>query len=73
MLGAVKAAHAGVGLRPDDEVEGLEANLHGCRMHGWQTPPINEGAENPAVTKTGNDGGYPVLVEGEEFGIGHLS
>ena len=42
MLRSVKAAHAGVGLRPDDEVERLEAKLVRRRRDSRIAPPVDE-------------------------------
>jgi hypothetical protein len=42
-------------------------------MHGWQAPPVDEGAEDPAVAKAGQGGRHPCFVEVEEFSIGHFA
>src|ERR1700729_2636517 len=53
MLRAIEAAHAGVGLRPDDEVQRNEAQFSRSRMHGRQAAPVDERTEDPAVAKIG--------------------
>jgi hypothetical protein len=73
MLGPVEAAHAGVGLRPDDQIQGNEAEFRAGRMNGRQSPPVDEGAADAAVTEIGEDGRHPGSVEGEELGVGHLA
>jgi hypothetical protein len=45
MLGAVEAAHARVGLGPDDEIGRAETELLGGCDDRWMTPPIDEGAK----------------------------
>jgi hypothetical protein len=67
VLGAVEAAHAGVGLRPNDEVEGLEAELHRRGVDGRVSAPVDESAENAAIAEAGKDRRYRGLIEGEEF------
>jgi hypothetical protein len=42
-------------------------------MHSWQAPPINEGAEDPAVAQAGQHCRHPRFIEGEEFSIGHFA
>ena len=53
VLGAVEAAHAGVGLRPDDEIQGDEAEFRGGGVDSRRSAPVDEGAADAAVTKVG--------------------
>jgi hypothetical protein len=49
------------------------ANRHRSQVHDWQAPPINEGAEDPAIAEAGQDGRHPRFVEGEELSIRHFA
>ena len=49
--GPVKAAHAGVGLGPDDQIERLEAEFGRRGVDRRLTPPIDEGSENAALNE----------------------
>jgi Recombinase len=53
MLGAVETAHADVGLRPDDEIQGDQAEFRSSGMSGRKASPIDETAPDAAVTKVG--------------------
>ena len=55
VLGAVETAHPGVGLRPDDEVNGLEAEFDGSGVDGRVSAPVDEGAEDTAVAEAGEE------------------
>ena len=73
MLRAIEAAHAGVGLRPDDQIERREAEFRCSRMNSRQAPPVDEAAEDAAVTKVGKNSRHPRFVEGEKLGVAHLA
>src|SRR5271166_1945376 len=73
MLGPIEAAHAGIGLGPDNEVQGDQADLQGRRVDRRQAPPVDEGAEDAAIAETGSSGLHPRFVEVEKFGVGHLA
>ena len=60
-------------VSPDDKVEGFEAELGRSRVDRWLASPVNEGAENAAITEKGPCGCNPGLVESEELGIGHFT
>ena len=53
MLGAVETAHACVGLRPDDEIQGDQAEFSSSGMNGRKASPIDEAATDAAVAKVG--------------------
>ncbi len=53
MLRAIEAAHASVGLRPDNEIQGDEVEFRRRQMNGRQAPPVDERAEDAAVAKAG--------------------
>jgi hypothetical protein len=53
VLGPVEAAHASVGLRPNDQVEGLETELDRRGVDGRVSAPVDEGPEDTAVAKAG--------------------
>ena len=72
-LGAIEAAHAGVGLRPDDEIERLKTELQdGCK-NGRIAPPIDKGAKKAAIAKMTEGGTDPSGVKSQELGITHLA
>ena len=73
MLGAVEAAHAGIGLGPDDEIEWVETELQGGRNDSRITPPIDESGKKTAVAKVTEGGTDPGSVKCPEFGISHLA
>jgi hypothetical protein len=73
VLRAIKAAHAGVGLRPYDEVQADKAEFRCRRVHGRQAPPIDKAAADPALAKVRQDGRYPGSVEGKELGVRHFA
>src|SRR5208283_4593844 len=73
MLRAIEAAHAGVGLRPDNEIQGDKAEFRRRQMNGRQAPPVDERAEDAAVAKAGKDGFHPRAVEYEELGVAHFT
>ena len=50
MLRAVKAAHPGIGLCPDDKIDGKQTKFDGGRMNEWQPEPIDESPKDPAVS-----------------------
>src|SRR5271165_6241432 len=51
VLGPVEATHAGVGLRPDDQVEGFETELDRRGVDGGVSAPVDECAEDAAVAE----------------------
>jgi hypothetical protein len=53
VLGAVEAAHAGVGLCPNNEIQGNWAEFRGSRVNDRPSAPVYEGAADAAVTKVG--------------------
>ncbi len=67
MLRSIKAAHAGVALGPDDEIDWAEAELRRGRMDGRQPAPIDESAEQAAVGEAIERGLHPGEVEGVEL------
>src|SRR5450759_2492938 len=73
MLGAVEAAHTGIGLGPDDEIEWVETELQGGRNDSRITPPIDESGKKTAVAKVTEGGTDPSSVKSPEFGISHLA
>ena len=50
VLRAVKAAHPGIGLCPDDKIDGKQTKFDGGRMNEWQPEPIDESPKDPAVS-----------------------
>src|SRR5262249_45629007 len=73
MLRAVEAAHASVGLSPDNEIEGVEAELRGGGEYCRIAPPVDERAQNAAVAKAGQDRLHPCRIEGEEIDSRHFA
>ena len=59
MLRPIETAHAGVGLRPDDEIQRDEAEFRDGRMNGRRAAPVDERAEDPAVAKIWQDSRHP--------------
>ncbi len=72
-MGAVEAAHAGIGLGPDDEVERGETELQGGRNDSRITPPIDESGKKTAIAKVAEGGADPSSIKSPELGIGHLA
>jgi hypothetical protein len=50
-----------------------EAEFRGGRVNGRRAPPIDEAAEDAAVTKIWKNSRHPRVVEGEELGVGHFA
>ena len=71
VLGPVEAAHAGVGLRPDDQVEGFEAELDRRGVDGRVSAPVDESAKDGTVAEAAKDRRHPGSLKGGEFGVGH--
>ena len=73
VLAAVERSHPGVGLRPNDEIQGNEAEFRGRRVNNRRSAPVDEGAADAAVTKVGPSSSHPPFVKHEELGVGHFA
>jgi hypothetical protein len=73
MLRPVETAHAGIGLGPDNEIQGGKAKFQRSRMYSGQAPPIDECAHNATVAEMWQDGRHPRFVEAEKLSVGHLA
>ena len=73
MLRAVEAAHAGVGLRPDDEIQGTRPRFAAAECTVGKPRQSMNVPKIAAVAKIGQDGRYPGFVEGKELGVRHFA
>ena len=72
MLGAVEAAHSGVGLAPDDQVEGEQAEADGGAVNDGVAAPVDEGGEEATVREVREAGLHPGGVEAGELVGAHF-
>ena len=73
VLGAIEAAHASVRFRPDDQIDGSEAEIDGRGVDNRIAAPVDEGREQAAVGEVGQSSAHPGFVEGEIFRRAHFS
>jgi hypothetical protein len=73
VLGSIKAAHARIGLRPDDEIERFKPEFSGRGVNRRLAAPIDEGPQNAALAKIACCRLDPSDVERQKLFGAHLT
>src|SRR5580693_7186634 len=73
MLGSPEAALSPIRLRPNDEVQEIEAEIAAAGDDEVDRTPVDEGCEQASITQVGHGRRHPCAVEGPKLLPAHLA